>query len=65
MNIQQAIDLVKLELPEDWMVRIELMNGYEKVILENPELNEIEIEEDDAPLGKLLIMALNTAQETD
>jgi hypothetical protein len=65
MNLQQAIDLVKLELPDDWMIHIELMNGYEKVVLETPNLNEIEIEEDDAPLGKLLIMALNTAQEID
>lgn len=41
--------------------------NYENVILETPELNEIDIadSDDEACLCKLVVMALKTAQETD
>jgi len=67
ITIQQAIDLAVKELPEGWMIRIEIMKDYENVILETPELNEIDISDydDEACLCKLVVMALKTAQETD
>ena len=67
MTLQQAVDLAVKELPENWMIRIEIMKDYENVILETPELNEIDMadSDDEACLVELVVMALKTAQETD
>ena len=64
MNIQQAIDLAIEELPENWMIRIEIMKDYENVILETPELNEIDMADGESCLAKLVLLALKGAQES-
>ena len=64
MTLQQAVDLAVKELPENWMIRIEIMKDYENVILESPDLNQIDIADGESCLAKLVLLALKGAQES-
>ena len=55
MNLEQAVNHASENLPEYWMIRIEIMEGYGGVIVERPDLSEVDMNDGDRDLVEQIL----------
>lgn len=62
-GMYNVIQRAAAELPECFTIRIEIMNGYGGVVLENPQLDDTDFNDGDNDLERQVSMAIDRAKE--
>lgn len=62
-GLYSVIQRAAAELPEGFMIRIEIMNGYGGVVLENPQLDDTDFNDGDNNMEQQISLAIDRAKE--
>jgi hypothetical protein len=63
MTLEQALDHATETLPDNWVIRIEAMGTYAGVVVERPDLSEVDMNDDELDLVEQVLAGVKLAQD--
>lgn len=63
MTLEQAVDHASEKLPENWTIRVEIMEGYGGVVVERPDLSEVDMNDGELDLVEQVLAGVQLAHD--